>query len=336
MKATTISGALLALAVPAVLANPVDNLLARGGPGCNADNCLRAIRGREVGYDFCYSTLGRITTTTNVITAYTTDTTTVTDYIATATVYATTVTTVVLPHRDEPRDLIKRTDSPAQQTASIIKACTTSSASISSACSCYLGDSTSTITEETTTTVPVTVTETDSETLTVEIPTFVVTSTCHPLATPVLRNGGFDSGKLEPWTIGDLPSDSQAGSYSFVPVILGKVFKAVLSTPTHGNLYSKVDLVQNLVTCPGVKYELSFWYRFDGRKGSSTDIEIFIDGTKISDINDGTQSLFGATFSKKFIATSTTTVLEVDLVLGHVTGTETIYLDGFSVLPVLF
>ncbi|KAF3917526.1 hypothetical protein AA313_de0200343 [Arthrobotrys entomopaga] len=332
MKASTISGALLALVVPA-LATPVDNIFARDN--CHANNCLRAVRGRnaDAAVDLCFSALGRITTTTEIETAYTTTFVAVTDYTATATVYATTVTTVVLPFI---HPLNKRTDSPASMTADILKQCSTDPVAIASACSCFLGDSTSTVTESATITLPVTATETSLDILTVDIPTLTVTSTCYPHATPAIQNGDFNTGHISPWTIGSLGSDSQPGTYSIVD--FDKKFKASLPKPTFGHSYSKVDLVQNLVTCPGQKYKLSFWYKFDASNNNAGFVVTFVDGVKVSDIAGSSQSwlelLFGATVTKTFTATSTTTNLEIDLVVGSNPKSEVIYLDNVSVVPV--
>ncbi|EPS44148.1 hypothetical protein H072_1888 [Dactylellina haptotyla CBS 200.50] len=334
-------GLLALLFLPAILASPLQNE-ARGS-SCNANNCLRAVQGNPViASPLCFSTLGRISTATSVVTAYSTTTEYVTS-VSTETIYATTVTEVVLPPQDLPGRLAKRTQPASYTVSSIIKACSTDAAKISSACSCLLGTTTSTTTATTTTTLPVTETKTVSTTLTTEIPTLTVTSTCYPQSTAAITNGGFESGSLDPWYLVPLASDSTAGTYGIIADSAtpdqSHAFQASLQSPYYlesGKSYTKVLIAQNLNTCPGATYTLSFWYKFGytGHNfGPASYFVTFIDGAEVLNFNNGPMVWTLAT--KTFTATSTSTVLRFDLVNGYTIflGTEFLSLDGVTVVP---
>ncbi|KAF3929011.1 hypothetical protein ABW20_dc0100273 [Dactylellina cionopaga] len=332
MKTTFSSAALFAFAIPAVIANPHD-LFGIQKRDCNGNNCNRAVRGNpDVAAPFCYTYLGRITTETDVATEYTTTTTTVTTTVATVTQYDTTITATVLPPW---APLAKRaTKGPEETLSSIVKACTSDPAKISSACSCFLGDATSTITESTTTTLPVTVTETATDTLTVDVPTYTVTETCYPHATPVIKNGLFNTGSLSPWYTVPVESSVKQGSASLVHNWFGHnfAFKAGLDAST--SKATKVKLAQDLVTCPGAKYKVSFWYLFLGLRGDDAHIIVYVDGVQKFNIKGGYLPIWFFSADAAFTATSGSTYLEFDFVLDKGRGDEDIYIDGVTVAPV--
>ncbi|EPS43423.1 hypothetical protein H072_2597 [Dactylellina haptotyla CBS 200.50] len=327
MKSTFSSGAFLALAIPAVLANPHD-IFGLQKRDCTGNNCNRAVRGNpEVAAPFCYTYLGRITTETETATEYTTTTTTVTETVATITEYDATVTATVLP----PWVVKRGTDGPEATISSIIKACTTDAAKISSACSCFLGDATSTVTESTTATLPVTVTETATDTLTVDIPTYTVTETCYPTATPAITNGLFNTGSLAPWSSVPVGSTFKQGSAGLVQNWYGHhyAFKAGLGSSLSKS--TKVKLAQDLVTCPGAKYKINFWYLFFGLRGDDAHIIVYVDGVQIFDIKGVYLPAWYFSGDATFTATSGSTNLEFDFVLKKGLTDEDVLVDGVTV-----
>ncbi|KAF3930499.1 hypothetical protein ABW19_dt0200864 [Dactylella cylindrospora] len=318
----------LALAISAVVASPIEKVARED---CHANNCLRAVRGNPgIAYPFCFSTLGRITTSTDVRTDYSTTTTTITE-TKTQTNYDATVTTTVVPPEAPAPELARRTAAP--NTSTILKACSTDAAKISSACSCFLGTSTSTQTLTTTTTLPYVVTETVSETTTTDAGTLTVSSTCYPIASPI-SNGGFESGIL-PWYLPPVSSDATAGSWEIVEDETTPnpthAFKATLLRQS-GKPFNKVILAQSLPTCNGVTYTLSFWYKFEGNWGGSTYLVVLINGGEVLNINSAPNTWTLATTT--FTAGITLTELRFDIVLGQSSGYEYVYIDGVDVTPI--
>lgn len=317
----------LAFAASASLATPIEHV-ARSGSGCKITPCLIAVKANPfVGYPFCYSKLGRIVTSTKYKTTYTLTTTIVTETVATNTEYTATITTLTVATEA----LQKRTW--GHGTAIIIKACQTNSAKISSACSCLLKQATSTTTITLTTMLPSVVTETVPATATeTASDPFTITSTCYPSATPIITNGGFESGTLDPWYLVPLGSDSSPGTYTITTDVTApepsQVFDANLSIRPPGFTFTKVIIAQNLVTCPGVTYTISFFYKIV-TTGPAVFLVGFVGGVD-KFYHTSSEGIWQAT-SASFTATSTTTVFQLDLVRGDGTGTANIFIDGVTV-----
>jgi hypothetical protein len=338
MKASLSSGALLALALPAVLATPLE-LVKRD---CNANNCLRALRGATRLADpqfpsaFCFSYISRIVTATETSTDYTTETTTSTETVATITNYEATVTQTVLPPVDT---LKKRRDtlSPEELSASIVSQCSYDPTKISSDCSCFLGTATSTVTESTTATLPVTVTATATDTLTVDIPTLTITETCFPTATAAITNGGFGTGSLSPWYSVPVGSSFKQGtasvSYNPLSIHHKHAFKAGVSVAF--NKAGKVKLAQDLVTCPGATYSLDFDYFFFGLRFGDASIVVTVDGVELFNIDGNPATLqYESPTAQTFTATSGSTYLEFEFNVKKGVSSEDIFIDAVSVTPV--
>lgn len=196
MKATIVVVALLAAAVDAkrVCTRPT-----AGPPGaCNTGRCLRAISSiTALGEAFCSSWLGvapsavttvvtetatetatatATETTTESVTSLLTETTTTVVSVTTGTTTATEGVTTIFQRRAVP------SVPSADEYADILSGCRSVSTRISSACSCFLKESTTgAVLVSQTTTATTTVTETGLKTeTTTEVSATTVSSPCTP------------------------------------------------------------------------------------------------------------------------------------------------------------
>ncbi|KAL8842939.1 MAG: hypothetical protein Q9170_000344 [Blastenia crenularia] len=147
---------------------------------------------------------------------------------------------------------------------------------LSSACSCIL---TATISPTTTaTTIVTTVTTTKP-------------SVCS-VATPIVKNGDFETGFLAPWTLTQvmpsLEQYSQYLSYGVKGPGYGGSRYALIAKDELASSYVEFDFEQTLTVCPGAKYSFSAnYYLTDPGPGSTPAskevyVESFVDGNLIA------------------------------------------------------
>ncbi|KAK6338454.1 hypothetical protein TWF730_002514 [Orbilia blumenaviensis] len=333
MKSTLLLQTLLAVAIPATVASPIDKV-ARYiyAPYCRPNHCSDALeRDPAAASSTCDEILGR-TTPTVVVTSYSFVNTTATSTL-TETVYEATITSVVLP--PEPTDPALVGKRYYYGAVGIDQACGYNLRKLSSACGCFLGFDEPTPTTITTI-IPTTFSDSVAVTTTTNVPgTLVTTSTCYPAATPAIQNGDFESGLLSPWYIVPGGSDTQPGTYSIAEDATTPnplyAFIATVSMPDPGFSYRKVNIAQDLTTCPGATYNLSFNYKFEGDAPAACYIVTFINGVEVLNFNNGPSSWTPA--ATTFVAGSSTTVLRIDFVIGSAFGTENLSIDGISIVP---
>lgn len=119
---------------------------------------------------------------------------------------------------------------------------------LSSACSCILTAT------PTATTVVTTVTSTVTAT----------SKSCPAAATPIVKNGDFETGALAPWTLAQtypaFPIDPQYLTYGLQSPGYGGSKYGVYVTDENGSSYVQVDLSQTLTVCAGQKYNFAAKY----------------------------------------------------------------------------
>ncbi|KAF3930739.1 hypothetical protein ABW19_dt0210023 [Dactylella cylindrospora] len=300
---------------------------------CWSNRCLATVRSYpRDSFPFCYSLLNRVVTSTRYRTQYSTTTQFVSTTVSTQTNAAETVTTTVVPVAAGGNK--EKRGGGRNPLAHIAWACNYNRYRISSACGCLIGRSVSTKYVVATTTLPYTVTSTQSVTATTNIPTLTVTTTCDPATKTAISNGNFDSAAISPWYITPTSGDATQGVYAIIadptspnPSLVLKTTLQVTTRP-----FSKINIVQDLVTCPGVRYRVAFYYKNEGPFGGSTYIVAFINGGEVYNVNNAPLTWTSGGF--QFSAVSGTTQLRLDLVLGSSNGAQSIYIDGFTVAPV--
>ncbi|KAK6500796.1 hypothetical protein TWF506_003559 [Arthrobotrys conoides] len=333
MRTTRSIYALFTLFIPNILASPINNRYAPPQALCVANDCYRALTNDlYVASSTCYEILDR-TTPTVTITQY--------DFAATQTdietQYAATTTITVAPFNGQGRlRRAKRSNEVVQTACGDI-----APGEFTGACNCLVGIGVFNISRPapTTTTVHITIDDIVGvvASTTTATDTLTVTETCSPTGNAVI-NEDFHTRQLPPWYIIPAGSDSESGKFSVVEDLTlpndwpHRVFNAsVFKTPGTFSQYSKVKVAQDLKTCPGVDYTLSFYYRFEGNAGPGSYIVTFIDGLKVTDINNG-PSTWTRVGPIPFRARSFTTELRVDLVNAYFTP-ENLYLGLFDFSP---
>ncbi|KAL8691618.1 MAG: hypothetical protein Q9218_003193 [Villophora microphyllina] len=120
---------------------------------------------------------------------------------------------------------------------------------LSSACSCIL-----TALPTPTTVVVATITSTVTAT----------SQSCPAAATPIVKNGDFETGALAPWTLTQTYPDnqdlSQYVSFGVKGPGYGGSNNAVEVVDTNGSSYLQIDLSQTLTVCAGKKYNVALKY----------------------------------------------------------------------------
>ncbi|KAL1864487.1 hypothetical protein VTK73DRAFT_5858 [Phialemonium thermophilum] len=249
-----------------------------GSTKCNADNCLRAVRGTPlIGAPFCSSWLSQSPVTTTV-TETATATETLTDVVTVSTTQTLTTSTFTdVVATATVTQLVKRKE--LDPSASIYSRCSSLSSRVSSACSCFLSTtSTLTVTATVTATVTSEVAVTTTDVITSHVVATVSTTrtaTATSVVTQVVDNGSFESYKprtnptIAPWT----NSTSWTGGSITVangvttcgPTSTGYycapgTVAVMMRPPTTPGGY--VSLLQNLQYAkPGTTYTLSYWVR---------------------------------------------------------------------------
>ncbi|KAK6504784.1 hypothetical protein TWF481_006723 [Arthrobotrys musiformis] len=329
MKKTQIIQTFFTFAIPAVLAGPINNVYFPRQASCVPNDCYQALNNDlVVASSTCSEVLTRAPPTVTV-TQY--------DFAATQTdtetVYEATITTTVLPsNQGEQRRKSKRS------IEEIEAACGDTPSDFRVACNCIIGAGfNASTTAPTTTTVHVTIDDIAVvATTTTATGTLTVTETCSPTGNIVV-NEAFQSGQLAPWYPVPVGSNSEVGSYNIVedralsnswPYL---VFNASVFKTTRFSTYSKVNIAQDLKTCPGVDYILSFYYKFEGNAGPGSYLVTFIGGMKVTDINNG-PSTWTRVVPIPFRATAFTTELRIDMVNAFYSH-ENLYLGLFDVSP---
>ena len=138
---------------------------------------------------------------------------------------------------------------------------------LSSACSCIL----------TATPTPTTVVTTIVSTVTAK--------SCPAAATPIVKNGDFETGALAPWTLAQsypeytIPADLL--SYGLSSPGYGGSKYAVNVTDENGSSYVQVDLSQTLTVCPGKLYDFAAKY-YQATTDPQAHVEVYVDNVFIT------------------------------------------------------
>ncbi|KAL8711346.1 MAG: hypothetical protein Q9220_004243 [cf. Caloplaca sp. 1 TL-2023] len=137
-------------------------------------------------------------------------------------------------------------------------------ARLSSACSCILTAAPS----------PTTVVST-------VVTTKTVSSACS-VATPIVKNSGFETGSLAPWKLTNvyppLPDYAQYLSLGVTSPGFGGSKYAFTVNNTLASSYVQIDISQNLTVCAGAKYKLAAkFYETDSGDAQETYVEALVD-----------------------------------------------------------
>ncbi|KAK6345528.1 hypothetical protein TWF718_007440 [Orbilia javanica] len=328
MKIVQISGLLITLVIPAILASPINGMLLPRQAECIPNDCYQALT----------SDLFAASRTCSEILARTTPAVTITQYEFGAThtniqtVYDATTTITLAPQRNPP--LAKRSD------AEIEAACAATPSEFSSACGCLITRAGLNISTPAPTTTTAYVTISDVTVLvastTTAAGTLTVTEICSPTGNAVL-NEDFQSGELAPWYTVPVGADSEMGSYEIVEDLTlsdsqsHRVFNSSVFKKSGPTRYSKVNIAQDVKTCPGVDYTLTFSYKFEGTSRAGSYIVAFIGGLKVADVGNGPTS-WTRVVPIRFRATGFTTRLQVDTVNSLFTPAN-LYVGAFDIRP---
>jgi len=265
--------------------------------------------------------------------------------------------------------------SPSAMTSTILRQCGNKPASLSSACNCYLGTSSSVVPTTTTTIVSNTITSIVSmldigssfsssynkmtnikislsfcfssqiTSTSTQFVSVVATSTCNPFRAPVILNAGFDdsSANINPWTVVNNFGDDYTGSYiidtdSDNADSPSNSLVVTLNEPggsDPGSNYRVVYFDQDLTTCPGLTYTLSFRYKFEIIDGDhdphGSYIVAFVDDKDFIHVN-GQDDTQWYTATGQFTATQATSHFEIRLLdAGGFYTNNVIRIDTFSV-----
>ncbi|KAK6525087.1 hypothetical protein TWF694_005235 [Orbilia ellipsospora] len=328
--------------VGAVLANPA----ALAKRGCNANNCLRAVRATKresIGLRFCsdfmgirpdytFTTENQFTITEGETTVYAT---TVTETITTTTGTAeTTITAAPAKKRDDWDP--EGDDAYLEGRGDILSKCSTDDAKLTSACQCFLSGrpvSTEVITEYTWAV----------ETIPTLTDTFVVTTTLSVEAKatylPLIKNPGFDDpvDAVRDWVIFDTEYGCPDCTYEIAP-------NAGSSSPPNSFKGNWVDSPGVFRFQQPVQLQAGKWYKFkfEYKTVSPSAPQAFI-AFELADSYPVT--VIGAT--NQWQTAESVPILADDLhasdallvvwffLLGGITGrTETFYFDSFKIWEV--
>ncbi|KAL8737001.1 MAG: hypothetical protein Q9181_002112 [Wetmoreana brouardii] len=190
---------------------------------------------------------------------------------------------------------------------------------LSSACSCIL----------TATPSPTTVITTIFATVTANTATSTTSSTCS-VATPVVKNGGFESGSLAPWTLTNvIPSLPDYDQYLSVEVTkpgYGGSQYAFTVNDQAASSYVEIDIEQTLTLCPSRDYNFAAkFYMTDAHDGPQTYVQAFINGQRIASSTAADASgppIVWKSLAGRFTATSSTVTLKVNFVATDYLGVQ--------------
>ncbi|KAL8700871.1 MAG: hypothetical protein Q9201_005217 [Fulgogasparrea decipioides] len=190
---------------------------------------------------------------------------------------------------------------------------------LSSACSCIL----------TATPSPTTVITTIVATVTASTATTTTSSTCSA-ATPVVKNGGFESGSLAPWTLTNvippLPDYDQYLSVGVTKPGYGDSQYAFTVNNQAASSYVEIDIEQTLTLCSGRDYNFAAkFYMSDAHDGPQTYVQAFINGQRIASSTAADASgppIVWRSLSGRFTATSDTATLKVNFVATDYLGVQ--------------
>ncbi|KAI4201899.1 MAG: hypothetical protein LQ350_002946 [Teloschistes chrysophthalmus] len=150
---------------------------------------------------------------------------------------------------------------------------------LSSACSCILTASPPATTVVTTIVATITAASTATS----------ATSSC-AAATPILKNGDFETGALAPWEITNvippLPAYEQYLSLGVQSPGYAESKYAFVVTNNLASSYVEVDLSQNLTLCAGTTYKFAAEYYQTG-SDPETHVEVFVDEKLIAQSPSG-------------------------------------------------
>ncbi|TPX18578.1 uncharacterized protein E0L32_002435 [Thyridium curvatum] len=319
-------------------ASPLAALIERD-TGCNANNCLRAVRGAPADYAnmFCTAALGKSPATSDITVTATSTVTALETATSVSTEHITTTTTATITGAPNAGNVQKRkTSAYSDYTSHFSSQCSYSTAKLSSACSCYLANgTTSTLTVYTTvsaTFTEATITTTTATTTTVQETASATTSICIPAQTNALRNGDFeqDTATGAPWQV---VGASDGASHEVITDAAGgdatHVFHSVLRHPANAGPYTGQVFQQAVGTCVGTKYRVQYSAR---NVGDSSDgySYIYINGNVISTVR-GPLSAY-TTYYADFTATTETTTVGIGSLQVFYTSGE-YFFDNVSLMP---
>ncbi|KAI4202785.1 MAG: hypothetical protein LQ350_002283 [Teloschistes chrysophthalmus] len=174
---------------------------------------------------------------------------------------------------------------------------------LSSACSCIL---TATPFPKTVATITTTVIE----------PT-TIPSTCS-IATPIVENGGFESGSLAPWSLTKvsppLPDNAPYLTVGVTKQGYGGSQYAFTATDKAASSHVEIDIAQTLTLCPGDYKFAAKFYMTDAHDGPQTFVQAFINDKAIATGTAADASgpdIFWKPLTGIFTATSNTVTLKV-------------------------
>ncbi|KAI4204113.1 MAG: hypothetical protein LQ348_001318 [Seirophora lacunosa] len=214
-----------------------------------------------------------------------------------------TVATTVTPAANGKRDLPVTTYPPSR---------------LSSACSCILTATRSPTTIVTTVVATVTAT------------TATTSPTGCSVATPIVKNGGFESGSLAPWALTQvIPPLPDYEAYLTLGVSspgFGGSQYAFRANDQVASSYVEINIEQSLTVCAGTKYNFAAkFYITDARQGPQTFVEAFVDDTLIA-INKASDAvgppIVWKTLTGSFTASSNKAQLRIAFIATDYLGVE--------------
>lgn len=164
------------------------------------------------------------------------------------------------------------------------------------------------------------------------------TSTCS-VATPIVKNGDFETGALAPWTLASvnppLPAYAEYLSYGVKSPGYGGSKYALVANDQAASSYVELDFEQTLTVCPGAKYSFAAKYYLTdpGDQNSKAKrqnikqvyVEVFVDNNLIAinkESDPAGPPIVWRTFTAPFTATSNKAQLKIAFVATDFLGVE--------------
>ncbi|KAK6501288.1 hypothetical protein TWF481_009129 [Arthrobotrys musiformis] len=333
MKGSILCSAFLA---GTAYATPLELVKRTGAQGCNANNCLRAIRGTtSIGLAYCSSFLDiRPEIAVVYETVYTVTVGETTEHPSTftdtITITTGTVETTITP---APAPVVKRDEIPEKAISNIENKCSSDDFKITSACNCLLSGrpkSTTTYTDY------VGAFETVA-TLTQEAYT-VVTEYVEAKVTylPLIKNPGFDdpAQPFRDWSISGSSFGCDACTYEVAPNDGSSTSPNALQVNWVGDR-GVFMFQQEIPVETGKKYRFKFQYKIDSTSRANAWITFSI-GTTSKLVMGATNEWQTAESFTEEIFEFDTTIIQVSMYLsmGAAGDTEKFYFDSFQVWEV--
>ncbi|KAK6518281.1 hypothetical protein TWF506_005441 [Arthrobotrys conoides] len=316
-------------------ASPLDLVERAGAGGCNANNCLRAIRGTtSIGLAYCSSYLDvrpkiEIVYETVFTVTYGETTEHPSTFTGTVTITTGTVETTITA---APAPVVKRDEIPVKAVSNIENKCSSDGFKITSACNCLLSGrpkSTYTLTDYTwaSETVP---------TLTQELYT-VETKYVEAKVTylPLIKNPGFDdpTDPFRDWVILGNNSGCDACTYEVAPNDDSRTSPNALKVNWVGER-GVFKFFQEIPVEVGKKYKFKFQYKIDSSSRDNAWIPYFLGF--VSQMKMGATNEWQTAESAAEEAEFDTMSIQISMYLyrGAPEDTESFYFDSFQVWEV--